>query len=262
MPDDSLPRKTVRLMQFIAAQADGVGLSEIARRTGIPKATCYRILKVLVEERWLVLQPETRRYRVSLGLATVLGESLNRGSYSSVRAILEELSAEAQETAGVDTLRPPVIKVLAQVAGPQLIGQAQRPVPRDQSPFATASGKAALSCLSTEEVYAQFEAAYRAEQGERSIPFEMFVDSLAAIRERGYATAIDELETGAAAVASACRTPNGTIYAVWLGGPSFRFTRDRIAEFGAMTMRAIDAVQRSLQAGGLITASDPDAATA
>lgn len=252
MSDDSLPRKTVRIMQYVATQERGVGLSEIARQTGIPKATCYRILTVLVEERWLVLQPDTRRYRVSLGLVSVLGDALTRGSYSTVRAILEELAAEAEETAGIDTLRPPYIKVLAQVVGPQLIGQSPRPVPRDQSVFTTASGKAALACLSIDEVEEQFFDVYREEHQGNAAPFDMFVDSLAAIRERGYATAVDELETGAAAVASACRTRNGSIYAVWIGGPSFRFTRERMAEFGSMTIKAIDATERSLLAGDLI----------
>ncbi|CAM5742323.1 hypothetical protein SHIRM173S_00174 [Streptomyces hirsutus] len=35
-----LVRRTIWLLRTVAAHPDGVGLSEIARESGIPKATC------------------------------------------------------------------------------------------------------------------------------------------------------------------------------------------------------------------------------
>ena len=63
-----LVRRTIWLLRAVAAHPEGVGLSEVAREAGIPKATCYRVLTVLERESWLTLDPITRRYRVSLGL--------------------------------------------------------------------------------------------------------------------------------------------------------------------------------------------------
>jgi len=254
--DDSLPRKTIRIMEAVAPHVDGIGLSEIARVTGIPKATCYRILTVLEEDRWLSVDPETRRYRVSFGLVAVVSHMLERGSFRGVRATLERLTADAKETSGFDVLGPPSITVVIQVPGPQLIAQAPRPVPRTQSVWQTASGKAALALLSREEVEAQFRHAYEMERADSPIPFDTFVDSLAAVRERGYAYAIDELEPGAAAVASAIRAPSGSVYAVWVGGPSFRITRERLPELGALTNQAATEIERLIRIDeGLVTAA-------
>lgn len=250
MSEDSLPRKTIRVIQEVAVHDDGVGLSEIARETGIPKATCYRILRLLEEERWLALHPKTRRYRISLGLLGVVGSLLEGGMYPGVRAVLEGLTADSMEMSGFDSLSPPVIKVLAQVPGPHLIGLSPRPVPRNQSVWNTASGKATLATLPREQVEASFGEVFAETMAESALSFDTYLDSLAAVRERGYAIAVDELEPGAAAVAAAVPTRSGMPYAVWIGGPAYRLTKERLPELGAMTVQAAHNIGRLLGLDG------------
>jgi DNA-binding IclR family transcriptional regulator len=48
------------------------------------------------------------------------------------------------------------------------------------------------------------------------------------VRERGYGTARDEMEVGAAAVAAPVRVDGEVVAAAWIGGPSFRITADRV----------------------------------
>jgi DNA-binding IclR family transcriptional regulator len=53
----------------------------------------------------------------------------------------------------------------------------------------------------------------------------------AAIRERGYATAVDELERGLSALAAPILGPDGiAVAALSISGPTIRLTRERIAE--------------------------------
>src|SRR5262249_59915212 len=53
----------------------------------------------------------------------------------------------------------------------------------------------------------------------------------AAIRERGYATAVDELEHGLSALAAPILGPDGiAVAALSISGPTIRLTRERIDE--------------------------------
>ncbi|TWH65942.1 DNA-binding IclR family transcriptional regulator [Micromonospora olivasterospora] len=152
-----LVRRTIWLLRAVAAHPEGVGLSEVAREAGIPKATCYRVLTVLERESWLTLDPVTRRYRVSLGLLSIVGGLLDGGgAYGHMREVLRNLAEETRETAGFDVLLPPKVMVVAQAPGPSLIGQTLKPVPRTQPVWATSTGKVLLAALSPDAVRADF----------------------------------------------------------------------------------------------------------
>lgn len=233
-----LVRRTIWLLRTVASHPEGVGLSDIARQAGIPKATCYRVLTVLERESWLTLDPVTRRYRVSLGLLSIVGGLLDGGgAYGHMREVIRQLANETKETAGFDVLLAPQVMVVAQTQGPALIGQVPKPVPRTQPVWATSTGKVLLAGLPEEQVRAEF-----ADEFTRLAPpevgsFEDFVQSLAEVRERGYAYSVDELEQGAASIAAPVPVRGATPYAVWIGGPSYRLTHDAILDLST-TVRA------------------------
>lgn len=228
--ESGLVRRTIRVLRAVAAHPQGAGLSEIARDAEIPKATCYRVLSVLERESWLTLDPDTRRYRVSLGLLSIVGGLLDSdGAYRYMRQILNELADETKETCGFDVLLPPNVMVVAQIASPRIIGQTPKPVPRTQPVWATSTGKVLLATLSAETLDAEYRREFEDKAG-RPGGFDAFVQSLAAVRERGYAFAIDELEDGASSMAVPVRLRDSCPYAVWIGGPSYRLTPAWIEE--------------------------------
>jgi DNA-binding IclR family transcriptional regulator len=70
---------------------------------------------------------------------------------------------------------------------------------------------------------------------------------LARVRERGYATAVDELEEGLAAVAAPVRNAEGAVIAsISASGPSFRIPADRIPPIAEAVRRAADEISRRL----------------
>ncbi|MCX4471551.1 Acetate operon repressor [Micromonospora sp. MW-13] len=234
-----LVRRTIWLLRAVAAHPEGVGLSEVAREAGIPKATCYRVLSVLERESWLTLDPVTRRYRVSLGLLSIVGGLLDGGgAYGHMREVLRNLAEETRETAGFDVLLPPKVMVVAQVPGPSLIGQTLKPVPRTQPVWATSTGKVLLAALSSESVRADFTEEFAEHAPPEVGDLESFMGSLEEVRNRGFAFAYDELEVGAASVAAPVRLRANTPYAVWIGGPTYRITRDRIDTMAESVIKA------------------------
>ena len=64
------------------------------------------------------------------------------------------------------------------------------------------------------------------------VSWEEWEDTLAKVRKDGYATNIEELEHGYAAVAAPVRDQTGhTVAAISIGGPIHRIGKDRIVEF-------------------------------
>lgn len=234
-----LVRRTIVVLRTVAAHSEGIGLSDVARESGIPKATCYRVLGVLERESWLTLDVHTRRYRVSLGLLSIVGGLLDRdGAYGHMRDMLRRLAEETSETCGFDVLLPPDVMVVAQVPGPYLIGHTLKPVPRTQPVWATSTGKAFLAYQDPERVRAEFGAEYEAKAPATLGTFDAFLDSLIEVRELGYAVARDELELGAASVAAPIFVGDSVPYALWTGGPTYRFTHERIDELADLVRKA------------------------
>lgn len=246
-----LVRRTIWLLRTVAAHPEGIGLSDIAREVGIPKATCYRVLTVLERESWLTLDPDTRRYRVSLGLLSIVGGLLDSdGAYGHMRGVLRRLAEETKETSGFDVLLPPNVMVVAQVPGPSLIGQTLKPVPRTQPVWATSTGKVLLAALDPENVRAEFAAEFEDKAPERFGGVDAFIASLDSVRGNGFAYAYDELEVGAASVAAPVRVRDSTPYAVWIGGPTYRLTRERIDTL------AVSVINAARDLGDLLSVTD------
>ena len=74
-----------------------------------------------------------------------------------------------------------------------------------------------------------------------------FPPVLAEVRQRGFATAVDELEAGLTAIAAPVRDAEGCVAAsVSATGPSFRITADRIAGMAESIRRAAAEISRRL----------------
>lgn len=246
-----LVRRTIVILRTVAAHVEGVGLSEVARESGIPKATCYRVLGVLEQEGWLTVESQTRRYRVSLGLLSIVGGLLDRdGAYGHLRDVLRRLAEETSESCGFDVLLPPEVMVVAQVPGPQVIGQTLKPVPRTQPVWATSTGKVFLASADEHWVRANFEAEFQARADANGGTLDEFLDSLVEVRELGYAVTCDELEVGASSIAAPIRVGEAVPYALWTGGPTYRFGKDRIVELAGLVCGA------AVVLGGLLAASE------
>jgi IclR family acetate operon transcriptional repressor len=249
--ETALVQKTIWILRAIAARSDGAGLSEVARAAGIPKATCYRIMRTLEEEGWLVRDVHSR-YRVSLGLLLLVGSLLDQGSeHGHAMAILRDLSAEVGETSGLDQLVAPSVMVTAQVQGPHVISHTSKPVPRMLPPWTTSTGKVLLAWTDPDLVRKQFAEDFRARGPGND--FEAFLDGLAEVRHQGYGFAYDEMEEGLAAVAAPVRVGTSVPYSIWISGPSYRITRERIPDLAESVRKAADKLSRILQLRVLTT---------
>jgi len=231
-----LATRTAALLRLVASSPAPLGLSEIARESAIPKATCIRILRALVDQELLEVDPDTRRYRVSFALIALMADRVQAdGSIDLLRNELVRLGASAHETAGIDLLIGDDVVVVLQIEGPQLISQTSKPVPRRLPILRTSTGKAFLAW--------HHDLATAGAVVDTLTPAERagLEKELATNRQRGYAVAFDDLDPGAAAIAAPVMVHDTMICTVWIGGPTFRMTP---AEIPNLAVHVVDSANR------------------
>jgi DNA-binding IclR family transcriptional regulator len=92
--------KALKLLDFFSDKVVEVGLSDLARLSGIDKATVLRMLNDMAESGLVEQNPETRRWRLGAGVLRLA--RLREAAQPVTRVvapILERLAAETGETA-------------------------------------------------------------------------------------------------------------------------------------------------------------------
>ncbi|SDR98626.1 IclR family transcriptional regulator [Agrococcus carbonis] len=221
--DAGLVQKTVHIVRSVATHPDGVGLSEVARDTGFSKATCFRILTALEDEGWLVSDPVTRHFSLSLGLFMLVSSQHTAARRSAlVDDVLRGVAAEVEEAAGLDRLDQQAALVLREFSGPHQIGHTPRAVPRRLSAVRTSTGRVMLAYGDRDKARELFEedaASGRPLAIKDAAAFDAMLDE---VLERGYAVSSDELEPGLTAIAVPVRIDDEVPYSTWVSGPTFR----------------------------------------
>ena len=171
----------------------------------------------------------------------------DRALLAAGRPVLEELAAAAGESAALAVARPgPVMDVIAQAAGPGLLGVSDW-VGVEFPLHASAPGKLVLAELDDAALAGWVERVRPERFTPRTITsLRGLRAELAAIRERGWAELDGELERELASVAATIRGPRGRALGfIGVSGPSGRLDAARRRRL-APTVRA--AAQRLAQA--------------
>ena len=91
--------KAVSLLELFTLREPEIGLSDLARRAGLDKATARRLLMALANHRLIEQEPQSRRYRLGAGLSRLA--RIRDAHFPFVRLAapaIRELSLETGET--------------------------------------------------------------------------------------------------------------------------------------------------------------------
>jgi IclR family transcriptional regulator, acetate operon repressor len=226
--------RAAQLLIAVADSAAPIGVGELAEATDLPKSTVSRLVAAL--ERHALVQRDGLRGPLRPG--PVMLRLARRGAGDRD---LAELSADAlrrladasAETINLAVPTPLGVEHLSQVDSGHFIGSTNwigRRVPHET----TAVGKVFLAF-----------GAVRVAEGHAGL-----VPELEAVRVRGYATALGELEPGLAAMAAPVRAGAGDIVAALsISGPETRLTRERIADLAPLLLHEAATVSARLGYG-------------
>jgi DNA-binding IclR family transcriptional regulator len=238
--------RAAAILEILARDGEA-GVTEVAHELGVHKSTASRLLAAL-DRRELVAQDTARgKFRLGMGLVRLAGAASRRlDVVQESRPVCRALAQEVGETVNLAILSGRDALYLDQVAGPAALSPHNWAGQRI-SLHATSDGKVLLAYLPAAEILEHLV-----------LPLERFTEHtvttlpefgrvLARVRERGYATAVDELEDGLTAVAAPVRNPEGAVLAsISASGPSFRIPPERIGTVAESVRRAAAEVSHRL----------------
>lgn len=221
-PGTQAIERAAGLLVRVVESGGPVGIGELAATSGLPKSTTSRLVGAL--ERQGLLERDGQRGRLRPG--PVLLRFAHRADETLVDVADEALRRLAQRSAETVNLGVPAyeaVEHLAQRDSRHYVGVGNW-VGRRVPLHATANGKIFLAYAAV-PVPAQLDRLASATITDRA----RLERELAEVRARGYATAVDELEDGLAAVAAPVFGSDGAVVAALsVSGPTGRLTSERM----------------------------------
>jgi IclR family transcriptional regulator, acetate operon repressor len=200
--------RAAQLLTLVLESERPRGLTELADDASLPKSTASRLLSAL-ERQGLITQ---RGLRGSFEPGPVLRRFAHRGQLVELaQPHLEALSEASGETINLAVPGPLGVEHLAQVESRHFLGTGQwvgRRVPYD----CTAVGKVLMAFGGAPATIVQPD---------------RLADELAAVRQKGYAVAVDELEVGLSSLAAP--VVDG-MAALSISGPTLRLGAEQITD--------------------------------
>lgn len=243
----------LRILDELAQETE-LGVTELARRLGLHKNNAFRLLATL-EQSGFVRQhvPAERRYRLGLRCFEI-GQAYHRAHPLPRRAkpILETLAREVGESAHLGVLDDFEVAHLAGSRSGRLLGTGLRVGQRLPS-HSTALGKVLLGCdqADVREAYDR-RVVSRQELEPRTaatiVDREKLFEHLRTVGARGWATDIEECETGLACAAAPVYDGDGKLAAALsVSGPTSRLGMERLeGEVVPLLLRAAEQLSKEL----------------
>jgi IclR family transcriptional regulator, acetate operon repressor len=231
------------LLVRVLESAEPVALAELASASGIPKSTASRLVSAL--ERQGLVEQDGERGRLRPGPAILRVAERGLLERSVVELAGPSLDALGEITGETINLAVPArhgVEHIAQVESRHFLGAGQW-LGRAVDYHCTAVGKVFMAFGR-----ATMPARPSAQLTEHTITDpEMLRTQLEVVRREEFATAIDELELGLAAIAVPVRGAGGQVVAALsISGPTIRMTPERVAELKPILTEEARSLSRRL----------------
>lgn len=241
--------RLIAVLETVAIAGRAVSPADVQRATGLPRPTCYRLLQTLAEHR-LLDEPEGRsRYLIGQRLKrmAILGQPDVDVSQAAA-PMLRETAIKIGEAVFLSRFRDRTVEII----------HVETPVDAKRSFIHPGLGNRPLHACSCSKAIAAF--AGKAFQREvLSSPLRAYTEQtktlpvdiereFAAIRDRGFAECVEEIEVGVSSVAAPIRIGSlGVPFSVGATGPIRRFTSRHREKIGTGLIEVADRIAANLQ---------------
>jgi IclR family acetate operon transcriptional repressor len=215
------------LLVRVLESAEPVALAELASASGIPKSTASRLLSALERQGLVEQEGERGRLRPGPAILRVAERNLlERNVVELATASLDALGQLSGETINLAVPAHQGVEHIAQVESRHFLGAGQW-LGRSVDYHCTAVGKVFMAFGR-----ATIAAAPLAQLTPHTVTSPARLrEELEVVRAESFATAVDELEIGLAAIAAPVHGAGGEVVAALsISGPTTRLTDERIAE--------------------------------
>ena len=224
--------------RWLAESQDGIGLTDLAQRVGLPASTTHRLLNTMGSLGFVRQDPQSGRWMIGVESFAVGNAFLySRDFVTASRPYMRRLMEESGETVNLSVLDDGEAVLLSQVECHEMMRMLARLGSR--APLhASAVGKALLAALPEKEVSMILHRRGLPRMTATTIdtPARLFAD-LEQIRERGYALDDEEHAVGLRCAAATIHDEYAEpLAAVSLSGPRARISQERLIGLGALVL--------------------------
>lgn len=235
--------RAAAILRTLAESPDGLSLSQIAERVGLPRSTVHRLASALQTERLVASASPAGRLRLGPGLAS-LAMRADRDVVHRLHPFLVALSAQLEETVDLSVLTGTHVLFIDHVAAPRRL-RAVSAVGALFPAHCPAPGKALLAALANEELERILPSSFERLTPGTVVDRERLLAELDTVRGEGVAYDREEHTVGICGVAGIVRGASGWFgsLSVPLPAPRFYGSEERLA---AAVREACASASRSL----------------
>lgn len=212
--------RALAVLRCIEADDTGVGITELAQRTGLTVSTAHRLARTLTEAGLLHQDPRTEHYQLGPALVVLGRKAEQRLGYQQALPLLEELAAATGESINLGIRSGNEVRVVLDVVSRQPLRFSQAPGSRVPM-HVSAMGKCLLA--NNTDIDDQItrlgdlvKATHRTITDRDQLRAELEL-----VRERGWALNDEERNPGVRAIAAPVLQEDGTaVGAIAIQGPT------------------------------------------
>jgi DNA-binding IclR family transcriptional regulator len=202
--------RSIAILRFLGSVKQGMGVKAIADELGLVPSTCLHILRVLVSENFVRVDPETKRYSLGSGMISLAKSVLEGGGFARlVQPALDRLASTRGVTAiGVELTPRQTVVVLA-LAKPNQPFRLHVDVGSETPGLPSATGRLMAACSG--ETWTQLRKKFNATPWDKAPSFDAWKKEVEEARARGWSVDRDNFVSGITAVAVPVLATNGSL---------------------------------------------------
>ena len=237
----------IAVLRSFTADEPMLGVTEIASRVGLHKSTVSRILATFEQEHLVERDPDSRRFRLGLGLIAVAGPLLAELEERRVAyPVLRELTERTGETSALMVWNGSESMCVEQIASRQQVKHTT-PLGARYSDALSASVQIFLAAEQPERVSALLRSGTITLPGLDDHSVEAYLQRLAEVGECGWAINYGETSIEEVGIAAPVYDHRGDIVAsVLIPAPKFRVSPDTLQSLGEACSSAARVVTQRL----------------
>ena len=223
--------RTLSILEVLAENREGLGVTEISEKVGLHKSTVYRLLATLIYKGYVIQDIETNKYKTTFKLFELGNKRIEKMDIlSASKPYTKKLMERVNEVVHLVVREGNMIVYIDKVEADNTIRMASS-IGKRNPMYCTSVGKAILAHLPSQEVEEVWANSKIEKRTNNTITdFQELKKELAIIRERGFAVDNEENEFGVRCIGAPIFNRFGQIEgAISISGPTIRLTEEKIA---------------------------------
>lgn len=241
--------RTIAILRLLGAGNRDMGVKAIADELGLVPSTCLHILRVLVSEDLVRVDPVTKRYSLGSGMISLAKSVLEGGGFVRIaQPALDRLAASRGVTVVGVEITPRKSMVVLALAHSSQPFRLHIDVGSEFSTLVSATGR--LIAAYGDDTPAQLRKKFREIPWDNPVSFEAWKEQVEQARERGWSVDRDNFVNGLTGVAVPVFANDGKLtHTLVAMGLSSQMDDARVGDLAAAMQREAQAISEQLFPG-------------